>query len=373
MKILQRGPVPGLATAVLTTAALLAGCAAAGGPPPTGPSPTSPAPAGTRLRGAITGAGATSQQAAMETWTTWFMRANPEASVEYDPAGSGAGRARFLSGGVAFAGSDAPLTDDELARAEDRCRGGVVEVPAYVSPIAVVYNLPGVPDLRLSPGTLAGVFAGRTTRWNDPEIAAENPGAALPDVAVVPVHRADDSGTTRNFTDYLSKAASGAWTAEPAGTWPTAGGRAAQGTSGVVAAVQDAAGAIGYADESQAGGLATAQIEVGGRYSGPTAAAAAAVLGVSRRLPGRGETGFAYELARDTTAAGTYPIVLVSYLIACAAYPDQVQADLVRGLLTYAVGADGQRAAAQSAGSAPLPDGVRAQIAPAVAGIRGGA
>ncbi|HEX8519466.1 MAG TPA: phosphate ABC transporter substrate-binding protein PstS [Pseudonocardia sp.] len=375
MKILQRAPrsravrsrVVRGASLGLAATVLLGGCGAAD--EPGGGAPAS----ATALRGAISGAGASSQQAAMQAWATWFTAANPEASVEYDAVGSGAGRTRFLAGTVAFAGSDAVLTADELAAAEDRCRGPVVEVPAYVSPIAVVYNLPGVEDLRLSPATLAGVFEGRITEWDDPAIAAENPGVRLPDQAIVPVHRSDDSGTTQNFTDYLKKASGGAWSADPAGAWPGTGGQGAQGTSGVVAAVGSTAGAIGYADESQAGGLATALVRVGDRYTGPTPAAASAVLGVSRRLEGRGDSSFAFDLARDTAAADAYPIVLVSYLVACGAYPDEGQAKLVKGLLTYAVSADGQRVAAQAAGSAPLPDGLRTQVAAAVDAIRGGA
>jgi phosphate transport system substrate-binding protein len=355
----------------LAAAVLVAGCGAADDLSPASGG-SAPSAAGTPLRGALSGAGASSQQAAMQAWITWFTSANPDASVDYDPAGSGVGRSRFVAGGVEFAASDAYLKPDELAKASGRCQGDVVEVPAYVSPIAVVYNLPGVSDLRLSPATVAAIFTGRITDWNAPEIAAENPGTQLPNQPITPVHRSDDSGTTQNFTDYLEETSGGVWSADPAGTWPVPGGEAVQGTAGVVSAVQGGNGTIGYADESQAGGLGKALIKVGDRYTGPTREAAAAVLGVSERVAGRGDSSFAYDLARDTTAEGTYPIVLVSYLIACARYPDRLQADLVRGLLTYAVSADGQRVAAQSAGSAPLPDDLRALITPAVAGISAG-
>jgi phosphate transport system substrate-binding protein len=232
-------------------ALLLAECGAANESAPAGGGTGGPA-----LTGTISGAGASSQQAAMQAWIAGFTGANPDATVNYDPAGSGAGRTQFLSGGVAFAGSDAYLKTDELTKAKERCGGGdVVEVPAYVSPIAVVYNLQGVTDLQLSPGTIAGIFLAKITNWNAPEIAADNPGKQLPDQAITAVHRSDESGTTQNFTDYLNKASGGVWTEAAKGTWPLQGGEAAQGTSGVIGAVQGGNGTIGYADESQAGSL----------------------------------------------------------------------------------------------------------------------
>ena len=360
-----------VAAAGVVAGVLLAGCGAANESAPAGGS--APSAGGTALSGTISGAGASSQQAAMQAWIAGFTGANPDATVNYDPAGSGAGRTQFLSGGVAFAGSDAYLKADELTKAQQRCASDVVEVPAYVSPIAVVYNLQGVTDLQLSPGTTAGIFSGKITNWNAPEIAADNPGKTLPDQAITPVHRSDESGTTQNFTDYLNKASGGAWTEAASGTWPIQGGEAAQGTSGVIGAVQGGNGTIGYADESQAGSLGKALIKVGDAFTGPTPEAAANVLAESKRGEGRGTSSFAFDLARDTTAAGTYPIVLVSYQIACSKYADAAQADLVKGFLTYTTSADGQQAAAQAAGSAPLSDELRTQITPAVTGITAGA
>ena len=128
--------------------------------------------------------------------------------MNYDPVGSGTGRENFISGAFAFAGSDSALSTDEgeLDAANERCGGDVVEVPAYISPIAVIFNLPGVDELNLKPETIAMIFDGKITKWNDEAIAADNPDADLPDTAITPVHRSDDSGTTGNFTDYLSKA-----------------------------------------------------------------------------------------------------------------------------------------------------------------------
>ena len=372
MKTQRHGSRARVAAVGIAAGVLLAGCGAANESGPAAGS--APAAGGAALNGTISGAGASSQQAAMQAWIAGFTGANPGATVNYDPAGSGAGRTQFLAGGVAFAGSDAYLKADELTKAQQRCGGGdVVEVPAYVSPIAVVYKLDGVTDLQLAPATVAKIFLGQITQWNAPEIAADNPGKTLPAQAITAVHRSDESGTTQNFTDYLNKAAPDVWTQKAAGTWPVQGGEAAQGTSGVIGAVQGGNGTIGYADESQAGSLGTALIKVGAQYTGPTAEAAANVLTQSKRVEGRGNSSFAFDLARDTTAAGTYPIVLVSYQIACSKYSDQAQADLVKGFLTYTTSPEGQQAAAQAAGSAPLSDALRSQITPAVTGISAGA
>ena len=122
--------------------------------------------------------------------------------------GSGGGREQFISGGVAFAGSDTPLSEEEgeLGKAIKRCEPGeLIEVPDYISPIAIIYNLPGVEELKLDPETLAKIFNQEIENWNDPEIAKENPDVELPDTRIVPVNRSDESGTTENFTDYLSK------------------------------------------------------------------------------------------------------------------------------------------------------------------------
>ena len=147
---------------------------------------------GESLSGTLAGAGASSQEAAMQGWIAGFQTANEDVTVNYDPVGSSGGREQFLSGGVAFAGSDAALDEEELTSAEERCgEGGLVELPLYISPIAVAFNLPGVETLNLSPQTIAGIFTQKITTWDAPEIAADNPDAELPDLAITPVNRSD--------------------------------------------------------------------------------------------------------------------------------------------------------------------------------------
>lgn len=314
------------------------------------------------LSGTLNGAGASSQEAAVASWRQGFQTANPDVTVNYDPAGSGAGREQFLAGGTDFAGSDAYLDDDELASAEERCSSDVIEVPTYVSPIAVIYNLPGVDGLQLSPDTLGKIFAGTVTTWDDPAIKADNPDATLPSSKITPVHRSDDSGTTENFTAYMAAAAPKSWTAGEVETWPIKGGEGAQGTSGVVATVQGGEGTIGYADASQAGDLGVASLKVGEEYVGPSPEAAAKILEASKQKEGRGDTHLVMDIDHTTTESGVYPAVLLSYQIACLQYDDEAKADLVKGWLSYVASSDGQQAAAEGAGSAPLTSALEERI-----------
>ena len=133
------------------------------------------APAGestSKLSGTLDGAGASSQGSAQEAWTKDFQTANPDVTINYEPSGSGAGREAFIAGGVAFAGSDSSLKDEEIAGGFKGCVAdtGYVEVPVYISPIAVIFNVEGVDELNLDAATLAGIFKGTITTWNDPAI-----------------------------------------------------------------------------------------------------------------------------------------------------------------------------------------------------------
>ncbi|MGH3448861.1 MAG: phosphate ABC transporter substrate-binding protein PstS [Nocardioidaceae bacterium] len=324
---------------------------------------------GSDLAGELNGAGSSAQQAAMQAWQAGFQTAHPDVTVNYDAIGSGGGREQFLAGGVAFAGSDDYLTEQEVTKATKVCHGAPIEIPVYVSPIAVAYNLPGVDELRLSPSTLAQIFAGKVEFWDAKAIAATNPGADLPHTAITPVHRSDESGTTGNFTDYLSEAAPSGWTYGSVETWPVKQGEAANGTSGVVAALKSGEGSIGYADASQAQDLAKAQIGVGSGYVGPTAEAAAAVLDESKPVAGRGGTDLAVDVNRSPSASDVYPIVLVSYQIFCPTYDSEQTAKLVKAFESSVVSQAGQQAAAQQAGSAPITDTIRTKARTAIESV----
>jgi phosphate transport system substrate-binding protein len=327
------------------------------------------------VSGEIAGAGSTAQQAAQEAWIAEFENANGDATLSYDGVGSGGGREQFIAGGVAFAGSDTPLSEDEgeLGKAVKRCEAGeLVEVPDYISPIAIVYNLPEVEELKLDPELLAKIFNQEIENWNDPAIAKDNPGVELPDTRIVPVNRSDESGTTENFTDYLSQVAPSVWTHEVSGEWPVKGGEAASGTSGVIEAVAAGEGAIGYADASQAGELGKALIKVGSTWAEPSAQAAAKVLDLSKEDPEleKGSKNvIAFEIDRKTEASGVYPIILVSSLIGCTEYKSASEAALVKSYFEYVISPDGQKLAEEQAGSAPLSAALTKKVEAAVGAI----
>ncbi|MDF1605022.1 phosphate ABC transporter substrate-binding protein PstS [Nocardioides sp. YIM 152315] len=358
----RRAVVPGIAVLALA----VTGCSAANDDGDGGDGGGNATSSG--LSGTLAGGGATSQESAQTAWRAGFQTANPDATITYDAVGSGTGRENFIGEAFSFAGSDSYLDDDEgeLTAAKERCGGeDAIQVPAYVSAIAIVFNLPGVDAINLDAETLAQIFDGKVTTWDDPAIAALNEGAELPGTKITPVHRSDDSGTTENLTDYLSQAGDGAWSYDPDGVWPIKGGEAADGTSGMVSAVKGGEGTIGYADESQAGGLGLVSIRVGEEFVGPSAEGAATALAVSTPVEGRADVDMAMDIDRTTTESGAYPVLLASYLIACQHYADAAEADLVKGLLSYIVSEVGQQAAAEQAGAAPLD----ATLAERAAGI----
>lgn len=361
-------------TPLTVAGAALLVLAACGSDDPTGTASDSSESAASDLTGTLDGAGASAQEAAMQAWIAGFQTANPDVTVNYNPVGSGGGRTQFLEGGVAFAGSDSAMDEEEVTQSKERCgEDGAIHLPNYISPIAVAFNLEGIETLNMTPDTIASIFAQTITNWNDPAIAADNPDATLPDLAITPVNRSDESGTTENFTEYLAAAAPSVWTSPPDGVWPVTGGEAAQGTSGVVSAIQAANGAIGYADASQIGELGKVNVGVGSEFVELSPEAAAAVVETSPRADTtNGENDIVIALARDTTESGNYPIVLVSYHIACLNYEDAEQGELVKAFLTYASSDEGQTASSEATGSAPTSGQLRTDIEAAVEQIQAG-
>lgn len=308
--------------------------------------------------GSIRGAGATSMEEAQNEWMAGFTEEAPDSSVEYAPDGSGTGREKFIDGAVDFAGSDSAMTTREFDQAKEKgCTGDTIQFPVYVSPIAVAYNLEGVDELNLSPQVIADIFSGKITKWNDPAIAKDNRDADLPDTTITPVNRSDESGTTENFTSYLSQAAPKYWKHTPSDVWPVKGGKAAKGTSGVVDTISSTQGTIGYADASQIGeDLTTAKVKAGDDFIEYSPDAAAKILDSAKRVDTSSKTDYAVELDRGEAGEGVYPVVLVSYAIACTEYKDPETAGTVKSYLEYVISEDGQEAAEEAVGSAPLSD-----------------
>lgn len=347
----------------------LAGCSLVGLPGLGADEATSatPEPA---LVGEFRGAGASSQEAAMAAWISGFQEQHPDAAISYDPVGSGDGRESFLAGGTAFGASDIALSDEEMAASGPACDGGnAIDLPVYISPIAVAFNLEGIDRLNLSADLIARIFLGQVTRWDDPAIAAANPEAKLPPLTITPVHRSDDSGTTENFADYLHQTAPQAWPYEPDGMWPLPGGFAADATSGVTETVRSTPGGITYADASATADLGRVAIKVGEEYVPYSAEAAAAVVDVSPRIENRYEHDLAFVLDRKIDKPFAYPMVLVSYLVVCSRYEDRTKGRFVKEFVEYVASTEGQERAAAAAGSAAISPDLQTWIADAAEAI----
>ncbi|MFT4281979.1 phosphate ABC transporter substrate-binding protein PstS [Microbacterium sp.] len=359
-RIAQLGAVAAVAALALT------GCAA--NEPAGNGSTNSPGGSSSALSGTLNATGASSQDAAQQAWIAAFQTANSGVTINYQATGSGVGRDNFLAGGQSYIGSDRAFDDSEIAAGGfGSCASdAIVEVPVYISPVAIIFNLEGIDSLNLDATTVAKIFNGDITKWNDPAIAADNEGVTLPDEAIAPVHRSDPSGTSDIFTGYLASVAPDAWPHEASDEWPLSSGEAAQGTSGVVAAVKAGAGTIGYADASQAGGLGTVAVKVGDEFVPYSSEAAAALVDASPLVEGRSAGDLVFDVDPSAAPAGSYPIALVSYLIACEKYDDANTAAVVKAYFDYVTSADGQKVAADAAGSAPLSDGLREKISAAI-------
>ena len=328
------------------------------------------------ISGNFQGAGASSQQSAAEAWIAGFQGANPDAKIAYNPSGSGAGVQTFLTGATAWAGSDKALADDEVEQSKSVCADGTAfDVPVYVSPIAVIFNLKGVSDagkhINMDADTIAKIFDGKITKWNDPAIADQNKDLTLPDTAITVVHRSDKSGTTQNFVSYFKDQAPDSWTYDLSENWPNEVGQGAKGTSGVVSTVKQADGTIGYADFSQVGDLGTVAVKVGDSYNEISAEAGSKVIEDSKQDDTvKGDNRIVIKINHATEAKGAYPIVLVSYDIVCPAYKDTKQAEFAKAWLTYVTSDEGQKAAQDAAGTAPLPSSLKSEITKSIEAIK---
>ena len=330
------------------------------------------------LTGEYAGAGASSQQTAVEAWIEGFRSQAPNATVAYNPSGSGAGVSTFLTGSTVWAGSDKALSAEEIEQSKSVCASGTAfDVPVYVSPIAVAFNLDGISTagkhVNMDAATIAKVFNGEITRWNDPAITEQNPGLDLPNLTITVVHRSDKSGTTLNFVSYLKDVAPSAWPHDLSENWPNEVGQGAKGTSGVVSTIKQANGTIGYADFSQVGDLGAVAVKVGDDYTPISADAASKVIADSPVDSSvDGDNRIVVDINHKTAATGAYPIVLVSYDIVCPAYKESKDATFAKAWLTYVTSAEGQKAAQDAAGTAPLPSNLTGKITASIDQIKVG-
>jgi phosphate transport system substrate-binding protein len=306
---------------------------------------------GDAASGEITGSGASFPDAFYAAAIEAYAEVNPELNVTYNAVGSGTGKSEFGEGLNDFAGSDSLVGDDDGVEA-----GSFQYIPTVAAPITVSYNLPGVEGLQLDQETLANIFQGAITTWNDPAIAATNEGVTLPDTTITIAHRSDGSGTTANFTKFLDEATD-AWTlgADDEVSWPE-GSIGGEKNTGVAQVITQTEGAIGYVDLADATetNLVTAAIEnAEGAFIQPTLEATTAALDGAE---------VAEDLSYnplDAAGAETYPIVAPTYILLRTEYEDENVAAGVKEFVNYLL-TDGQDIATDNY-FAPLPASLQEQ------------
>jgi phosphate transport system substrate-binding protein len=320
-------------------------------------SSTKPAPA--LAAATLAGSGATFPQAYYETVISEFKTAQPAVTVTYGGGGSGKGQTDLQAGLVQWAGSDSTVKPEDVSKFQ----GPFLYFPTVAAPITVSYNLSSVDGLQLSPDTLAKIFQGQVTTWDDAAIKADNPDATLPADAITVVHRADGSGTTANFTAYVKDAAPTTWTlgTDKVVNWPT-GQQAGNGNAGVAQIVKDTSGSIGYVDysDAKASGLVFASIKnKSGKYTAPTLDSATAALAGATL-----NADLTYN-PLNASGADAYPITAPTYILIYTAQSDANVAAALKGFMNYIYGA-GQELAT-TVDFAPLPSDIlskaKAQVA----------
>jgi phosphate transport system substrate-binding protein len=290
------------------------------------------------VSGTINASGSTFQTNFQQAAISGFKTVQPGVTVNYGGGGSGAGRTALYANTVLFAGSDSPIPAADKSKVP--AGKTVLYFPVQIGPIAIAYNLSGVTGLKLDAPTLAKIFQGQITTWNDPAIKALNSGANLPSTPITLAVRSDSSGTTQNFSLYLQKAAGSAWKLGSSSTidWPKTA-HAANGGSGLAQAVKSTPGAIGYVDFSTAtaSGLSSATIKnADGSYVAPSTAGATAA---ANHVTPAADLTFT---TVDEPGADSYPITYQSWDLVYAQQPNANDAALLKAYLGYLLG-DGQK------------------------------
>src|ERR671913_707861 len=307
---------------VLALAALLYGCS----PTPPGKVGTTTTAPGGNVR--LQGTGATFPMPIYQKWVSEYGKLTPKVQIDYQSTGSGTGINQISSGTVDFGASDKPMSDDELKKAQ----GEILHIPTVLGAVVLAYNLPGNPELKLSPDVVADIYLGKIKRWDDARVKADNAGANLPAADIQVAARADGSGTSAVFTDYLSKV-SPEWK-EKVGTgtnpnWPT--GQRAKGNEGVTATIKQNPNTIGYVELAYANQnkLPVAAIKnASGSFVKPTldsvtAAAAAAMSATPDDMR---------VSITNSAGADAYPISSYTYILV---YKDQKDAVKGKALVDF--------------------------------------
>jgi len=301
----------------------------------------------------INGAGATFPFPIYSKWFSAYNKMHPEVQINYQSIGSGGGIKQVTEKTIDFGASDAPMSDEELSRAP-----GIQHIPTVMGAVVLVYNVPGLQSLRLTPETLAAIFLGKLSNWNDPALAKDNPGVKLPDLAIAVAHRSDGSGTTYTFTDYLSKVAP-EWKSGP-GTgksvnWPA--GLGGKGNEGVTGLVKQNEGGLGYVELAYANQnkLPVAELKNrDGAWVKPTLETVSAAA-AKAEMPDDYRVSITNQPGKDA-----WPISTFTYLLVYKDMPDAAKGEALLHFLWWAEH-DGQKLA-PALEYAPLPKPVVTKV-----------
>jgi phosphate transport system substrate-binding protein len=308
----------------------------------------------------INGAGATFPYPMYSKWFDEYHKKNATLQINYQSIGSGGGIKQVTEGTVDFGATDGPMNDEQLKTYQDKHGSGILHFPTVMGAVVPTYNIPGVAmDLNFTPEALAGIFLGKVTKWNDPVIAGANRGVTLPASDIVVVHRADGSGTTYCWTDYLSKVSSEWKDKVGKGTsvnWPV--GLGGKGNEGVTGTVKNTPNSIGYVEliyaESNKIPYGSVRNSAGAFVKASLAAVSAAAAGAAKNMP----EDFRVSIT-DAPGKASYPISTFTWLLIPEKFSDAAKRDAIKGFVKWALG-DGQNYA-ESLSYAKLPEEVVAK------------
>lgn len=373
MKFARCGPV---LSVLFVSALVLSGCGGNSGNTSSSSSSAAPVvPVDCGGKKKVLAAGSTAQKNAMEQFVYAYIHACPGHTVDYNANGSGAGMQSFIGNQTDFAGSDSPMNADkgEPDRARERCGSPAWDIPVVFGPIAITYNINGINSLSLDGPTIAKIFNGQITKWDDPAIKALNSNTNLPATPIHVVFRSDQSGTTDNFQKYLDAASNGAWGKGAGQVFNGGVGEGAAGNDGTSQAMKRTDGSITYNEWSFAEGhqLNKALIITS---AGPQP------VSISPETVGKTIAGATFkpgsdqnDLIVDTSSfyvpkdPGAYPLVLVTYEIVCSKYPDSPTGQAVKAFMQATIG-DGQ-IGLDEYGYIPLPKNFQQKLIPVVNAI----
>lgn len=317
----------------------------------------------------ITGAGATFPYPMYSKWFDEYHKKNPSLEINYQSIGSGGGIKQITEGTVDFGASDGPMTDEQLKTYQEKHGFGILHFPTVLGAVVPTYNIPGVTaSLNFTPEALAGIYLGKVTKWNDPLIADANKDVKLPADDILVVHRAESSGTTYVWTDYLSKI-SEEWKTKvgksTAVKWPV--GLGGQGNEGVTGTVKNTPDSIGYVEliyaESNKIPFGTVKNSAGVFVKASLAGVTAAAAGAAKAMP----DDFRVSIT-DAPGKDAYPISSFTWLLIPSKFTDAAKRDALKGFVTWMLG-DGQNYA-EALSYAKLPKEVVAKEKKALANIQ---